>query len=129
MPSARTFAECRARGLKYSPHTWSNGIGFTINLHAFAAWEKRELLEYPYEPPGWIPEYREGILEPILTNPDGTVDVPQEPGLGLRIDPARLKKYAKRFFKVTPLRVALKVIREKGFKTAMELKRKRDARA
>jgi L-alanine-DL-glutamate epimerase-like enolase superfamily enzyme len=124
----RVMAECRERGLKYSPHTWSNGVGLVINLHAFAAWENRELLEYPYEPPGWVPEYRDGILEPILTNPDGTIDVPQEPGLGLRIDQERLKKYAKRFYTATPFRVAFKVIREKGLRTAMKLKKKRAAR-
>jgi L-alanine-DL-glutamate epimerase-like enolase superfamily enzyme len=99
-----------------------------INLHAFAAWENRELLEYPYEPPGWVPEYRDGILEPIATNPDGSIDVPQEPGLGLRIDQGRLKKYARRFYTATPLRIAFRVIREKGLKTALELKRKRGAR-
>jgi L-alanine-DL-glutamate epimerase-like enolase superfamily enzyme len=124
----RVMAECRERGLKYSPHTWSNGVGLVINLHAFAAWENRELLEYPYEPPGWVPEYRDGILEPILTNPDGTIDVPQEPGLGLRIDQERLKKYAKRFYTATPFRVAFKVIREKGLRTALKLKRKKAAR-
>lgn len=125
----QVMAECRKRGLKYSPHTWSNGIGLVINLHAFAAWENRELLEYPYEPPGWVPEYRDGILEPISSNPDGSIEVPQEPGLGLRIDQGRLKKYARRFYTATPLRIAFRVIREKGLKTALELKRKRGARA
>jgi hypothetical protein len=54
--------------------------------------------------------------------------VPQEPGLGLRIDQGRLKKYARRFYTATPLRVAFRVIREKGLKTALQLKRKRGAR-
>jgi D-galactarolactone cycloisomerase len=127
--AVQVMAECRKRNLKYSPHTWSNGIGLVINLHAFAAWENRQLLEYPYEPPGWVPEGRDGILEPILVNPDGSIDVPQEPGLGLRIDPGRLRKFGKRFYTATPIRVALKVIREKGLKTALELKRKKQAGA
>lgn len=122
----QVMAECRKRDLMYSPHTWTNGVGLIINMHAFAAWEKRHLLEFPFEPPAWIPEYRDGILEPLTLNGDGTVDVPQAPGLGLRFDKSRFKKYAKRFYKATPLRVAFKVVREKGFKAAMELKRKKE---
>ena len=46
---------CRERDLEYSPHTWTCGIGLLANLHTFAAWENRDYLEFPYEPPGWIP--------------------------------------------------------------------------
>ena len=123
--SKRIMEACRDQGLGFSPHTWTNGIGLMINLHAFAAWEGKEYLEYPYEPPGWVPEKRDGIIPTLEVNPDGTVDVPQEPGLGLRIDPAALKKYGKRFHVCTPTRVALRTIREKGLKAALELKKKK----
>jgi len=125
----RIMQECRKRKLKFSPHTWSHGIGFMINLHAFAAWEHREFLEYPFEPPGLLPVEREGIIPPILTNPDATVNVPQEPGLGIVIDDARLRRFGKRFHVSTPLRVAVRVIREKGLKTALELKKKKERHA
>ncbi|MBW1806972.1 MAG: mandelate racemase/muconate lactonizing enzyme family protein [Deltaproteobacteria bacterium] len=121
----QVMAECRLRKLKYSPHTWTCGIGLLVNLHAFAAWENRELLEYPYEPPGWVPAKREGIIPPIEVNPDGTLDVPQESGLGIHINERLLRKYGKRFYLATPLRIAVKTIREKGLKTALELKRKK----
>ncbi len=121
----RIMDECRRRDLDFSPHTWTNGIGLVINLHAFAAWERRGYLEYPYEPPGWIPECRDGIIAPIEVNPDGTVDVPQSPGLGLRIDEKRLAKYGKRFYVATPLRVAVKTVLEKGLATALEIRRKK----
>lgn len=121
----KVMEECRKRKLKFSPHTWTNGIGLLINLHAFAAWEKRELLEYPYEPPGWVPKFRDGIIAPIEVNSNGTIDVPQEPGLGIKIIPSRLRKYGKRFYKATPFRVAVKAVWEKGLKTALELKKKR----
>jgi len=117
--------ECRRRKLQYSPHTWSNGIGLIINLHAFVAWEKRKHLEYPFEPPGWLPVYREGIIPPIEVNPNGTIDVPQTPGLGLRIDDKLLRKYGRRFHVASPLRLAIKTIREKGLSAALELKKKR----
>jgi len=121
----QVMAECRKRDLDFSPHTWSNGISFLINLHAFAAWERRDTLEYPYEPPGWTPEGRDAIIPTIEVNPDGTVDVPQEPGLGIHIDEGLLRRYGKRFCLVTPFRLAFRTIREKGLKTALELKRKK----
>ncbi len=124
--SRRVMEECRSRGLAFSPHTWTTGLGLIINLHAFAAWEGKEYLEYPYEPPGWVPEKREGIMAPVEVNPDGTVDVPQEPGLGLYIDEGLLKKYGKRFHLTTPTRLAIKTIREKGLKSALELKKKKE---
>ena len=50
-----------AAGAQYSPHTWTNGIGFAINLQLFGAYPGRDQkrLEYPLDPPGWVPE---GIL-------------------------------------------------------------------
>jgi hypothetical protein len=95
--------------------------------HAFAAWEHGGLLEYPYEPPGFVPAAREGIMPPLLTNPDGTVDVPQTPGLGVQIDERLLRRYGRRFHVSTPTRVALHTIREKGLKAALELKRAKAA--
>jgi len=124
--SKRVMDECKLRGLDFSPHTWTNGIGLIINLHAFAAWENRHYIEYPYEPPSWVPERRDGIIPTIEVNSDGTIDVPQEPGLGIKIDERMLRKYGKRFSVVTPLRLAVKTIREKGLKTALELKRKKE---
>jgi L-alanine-DL-glutamate epimerase-like enolase superfamily enzyme len=121
--SKRVMDECRRRGLVFSPHTWSNGFNMFVNLHAFAAWEQGGLLEYPYEPPGFVPAAREGIMPPLLTNPDGTIDVPQEPGLGVRIDERLLRRYGKRFHVSTPARVALHTIREKGLKAALQLKK------
>ena len=116
--SAQTMARCREEGLEYSPHTWTCGIGLLINLHAFAAWNQGHL-EYPYEPPGWLPAQREGVIPPIEVNPDGTIDVPQEPGLGIQLDRWKLRRWGKRFHVTTPLRVAVKTIREKGLKVAL----------
>jgi L-alanine-DL-glutamate epimerase-like enolase superfamily enzyme len=121
----RVMDECRRRNLDYSPHTWTCGIGLLVNLHAFAAWGAKGHLEYPYEPPGWLPAEREGVIPPILVNPNGTIDVPQEPGLGINLDEKALKKFGRRFFVATPFRVAVKTIRDKGLKTALELKRKK----
>jgi len=121
----KVMAECRRRGLQYSPHTWSNGIGLLVNLHAFAAWENREFLEYPFEPPGWTPARRDGLIPTITVGSDGTIPVPQAPGLGIRLQKGWLRIFGKRFFVATPMRVAVKTIREKGIKTAMELRKRK----
>ena len=56
---------------------------------------------------------------------DGTVAVPQEPGFGFAISKTKLRKYGRRFFKMTPFSLAVNTVRDKGFKIAMELKRKK----
>jgi len=121
--SQRVMQECRRRGLKFSPHTWSNGFNMVVNLHAFAAWEQGGHLEYPYEPPGFVPAAREGIMPPLTVNADGTLEVPQSPGLGLQVDERLLRRHGKRFHVSTPTRVALHTIREKGLKSALALKK------
>ena len=123
--AARIMDECRSRDLDFTPHTWTNGIGLLINLHAFAAWEKRERIEFPFEPPGLLPQYREGIIPPVEVASDGTIAIPQEPGLGVNIDERLLKKYGTRFYVATPLRVAINTIREKGLRTALELRKRK----
>ena len=47
------------------------------------------------------------------------------PGLGFTIDRGMLRKYGKRFFKLTETGLKIKVIREKGLKTALELKKRK----
>ena len=86
-------------------------------------------LEYPLERPSWIPELREGIIDPILPDRDGRLQPFRRPGLGFEINPAKLKKYGKRFFKLTETGLKFKVIREKGLKEALKLKKKKESQA
>jgi L-alanine-DL-glutamate epimerase-like enolase superfamily enzyme len=127
--SKAIYEACLERGLEFTPHTWTNGIGFVVNLHAFAAFPERKLLEYPFEAPGWVPEGRDAILEePIAVGTDGTVVISQDPGLELRIDAKKLRRYGTRFYRMNPVKLAVHTIRKKGLKTALELKRKKEAR-
>ena len=120
---------CRARDREFSPHTWTNGIGFHINWNMVLADRTNKLpLEYPMEEPSWTPEFREGIIAPILPDADGRLHPFRRPGLGFEIDSGLLKKYGKRFFRLTEWRLKLKVIREKGLKTALDLKKRKEAR-
>ncbi len=58
--------------------------------------------------------------------PNGMLHPFTRPGLGFEIDERLLKRYGKRFFKATETRLKLKVIREKGLKTALALKRRKE---
>lgn len=110
-------------GRKYTPHTWTNGIGFAVNLQIFGASPVRDdtLLEYPLNPPGWVPEARDGPLTEPWRHDKGTLMLPARPGLGVDIDPAALRRYGKRFFTATKLRVALAAIWDKGLSEAKAL--------
>jgi hypothetical protein len=57
--------------------------------------------------------------------PDGTVAVPDAPGLGIELDEDKLVRYGVKFFEITSRGIALKTIREKGLFTALRLARKR----
>jgi D-galactarolactone cycloisomerase len=127
--ACRVMQACREQGLKFAPHTWSNGIGLIINLHVYAAGGREHPLEYPFEPPGWVPEVRDGLLaEPIRADADGTIAVPVAPGLGIELDEGKLKRYGEKFFDMTARGIAVKTIREKGLFTALRLARRKKRR-
>ena len=127
--AVRVMAACREQGLRFAPHTWTNGLGLIVNLHVYAAGDRAHPLEYPYEPPGWVPEARDGLLaEPIRVAPDGTIAVPTAPGLGIELDENKLSRYGERFFDITTRGIAVKTIREKGLFTALRLARKKNRR-
>jgi len=48
------------------------------------------------------------------------------PGLGFEVNQKLLNQYGKRFFKLTETRLKLKVIRQKGLKAALELKKRKE---
>jgi D-galactarolactone cycloisomerase len=123
----KVMEACREKGREFSPHTWTNGIGFYVNWNmVLADRENRLPLEYPLEEPSWVPEMREGIIAPILPDENGMLHPFTGPGLGFEIDKGLLRRYGKRFFKMTETRLKLKVIREKGLKAALEIKKRKD---
>lgn len=117
---------CRQKKRLYTPHTWTNGIGFYVNWNMVLADRGNTLpLEYPFESPSWIPEFREGIIDPIIPDRNAYLAPFRAPGLGFTINKKLLRKYGTRFFKLTETGLKIKVIREKGLKTALELKKRK----
>ncbi len=93
---ARTLAELALRRNRwFTPHTWTNGIGLLANLHVCAGVGGGPYLEFPFDPPGWTPERRDFMLaEPVSVGADGTVAVPDAPGLGVVLDEEAVAFYA-----------------------------------
>lgn len=91
----------RAAGLKFTPHSWSNGIGFAaaMHLHAASGFADEMDFEYPYNPPGWTLEARDAMLQEPWRHDRGTLQVPDKPGLGFEIDERALAAYGKCFFR------------------------------
>jgi D-galactarolactone cycloisomerase len=87
-------ARVLARGLWFTPHTWTNGIGLLANLHLAAGVGGGPYLELPYDPPGWTPERRDFMLvEPLRPDRDGLLAVPDRPGLGVELDEDAVRRF------------------------------------
>ena len=124
----KVIEACHANKRGFSPHTWTNGIGFYVGWNMVLADRENDLsLEYPLEEPSWVPEFREGIIEPIIPDKNAMLQPFTKPGLGFEIDKRLLRKYGKRFFKITETRLKLKVIRQKGLKAALDLKKRKES--
>jgi L-alanine-DL-glutamate epimerase-like enolase superfamily enzyme len=121
---------CREHGLLYTPHTWTNGIGFAVNLQLMAAsgFADEKELEYPLSPPGWVPEARDGLLATPFRHEQGTLTVPATPGLGFEIDQRALKRHGRRFFTMDRKRLVWFSLRTRGIRASREIDRARRAR-
>lgn len=83
----KVAALAEAANIGFVPHTWTNGIGLVANMHVAAAAATGGLLEFPWDPPGWVPDARDAMLaRPLDIDPDGFVDLPSSPGLGIELD-------------------------------------------
>jgi len=120
----------RKNGLGYSPHTWTNGIGFAINLQLFAAsgYANERELEYPIAPPGWTVEARDGILREAFHHDRGSITTPTSPGLGFEIDRRALARYGKRYSVMDRKRLVWFSLRNRGIKASKEIDRTRRER-
>ncbi len=72
-----------------------------------------------------IPQYREGIIDPILPDKNAMLQPFTTPGLGFTINERLLRKYES-IFKLTETGLKIKVIREKGLKAVLALKKRKE---
>lgn len=86
----------REKGRTFSPHTWTNGIGFAINLQIAASQPDCPLLEFPWEPESWSPQARDAMLTQPFIAEQGTLRIPDGPGLGIELNPDAMDRFAKK---------------------------------
>jgi L-alanine-DL-glutamate epimerase-like enolase superfamily enzyme len=76
-------------GVQYVGHGWNTALGLAADLQLAAALDT-ELVEYIGGSP-----YVDGLLEqPFALDGEGMLAVPAGPGLGVRLDPANVRRYA-----------------------------------
>jgi D-galactarolactone cycloisomerase len=90
----RIAALADLHGRMWSPHTWSNGYGLVVNLHAALAFSTCPWVEVPLDPPAWPASRRDWLLpDPVEVAADGTIRPPDGPGLGVEPDLDALERY------------------------------------
>lgn len=114
---------CRKHNLKFTPHTWTNGIGFAVNLQVLLAsgFNGIKPLEYPINPPSWTIEKRDGILRKPFSHDQGILYPSHEPGLGFEIDQDKLNRYGEKIFSMNKRKLTFYTIKDKGLITALRL--------
>ncbi|MDS1140451.1 mandelate racemase/muconate lactonizing enzyme family protein [Pusillimonas sp. SM2304] len=85
----RIGAIASAWNIKLAPHLWTGALAFAAGMHVAAA-----------SPAGWILEYSVGanpmlqdLAEEQFTVQDGTIEIPERPGLGITIQQDFLDRY------------------------------------
>jgi D-galactarolactone cycloisomerase len=79
-----------------APHHGGGGLGFIAHLHLCAAIPNCPYVEVFHDLPGFSSDVFQWYLaEPVKLDPaDGTMAVPQGPGLGVELDEEKMRRYA-----------------------------------
>jgi L-alanine-DL-glutamate epimerase-like enolase superfamily enzyme len=83
-------AVAQAYGLPVVPHVFSSGVSTIANMHFIASIPNGGLLEFDQNP---NPLRSDLFEEPIEVTPDGTVRLPDRPGLGVTLNSATIDTY------------------------------------
>ncbi len=86
----KVAALAQAHGLPVVPHVFSSAVATIANMHFIAALPNGGLLEFDQNP---NPLRAELFNEPIEVLPDGTVSLPDRPGLGVTLNQATIDRY------------------------------------
>jgi L-alanine-DL-glutamate epimerase-like enolase superfamily enzyme len=83
-------AIAEAHGLPVIPHVFSSAVALVANMHFIASLPNAGLLEFDQNP---NPLRSELLVEPIDVGPDGTVRLPDRPGLGISLNQEAVERY------------------------------------
>jgi len=77
-------------GIRYVGHGWNTALGLAADLHLAAAMPGVDLVEYI----GGSPYLDDLTTEPFRLDAEGMLAIPDAPGLGIRLDPDKVARYA-----------------------------------
>jgi L-alanine-DL-glutamate epimerase-like enolase superfamily enzyme len=80
------------RGLLCIPHAWCHMVGVTAEIHLAAVVPNMPYFEYPIAFPD-SPIISDLLDPPLVPDADGTIAVPQRPGLGFRLNEGVIREY------------------------------------
>jgi L-alanine-DL-glutamate epimerase-like enolase superfamily enzyme len=86
----KVAAVAQAFGLPVVPHVFSSALSTIANMHLIASLPNAGLLEFDQNP---NPLRDELFEEPIVVGPDGTVTMPDRPGLGVTLNQQTIDRY------------------------------------
>jgi L-alanine-DL-glutamate epimerase-like enolase superfamily enzyme len=95
LTEARRVADvANLEGLLCVPHNWHNAVTTAANLHLAASIPNGDRLEYQKTWHWSAPAFRTEIVTDPLVPEDGSLEVPDEPGLGVELDWDAIEEYA-----------------------------------
>ncbi|HEX8213459.1 MAG TPA: mandelate racemase/muconate lactonizing enzyme family protein [Longimicrobium sp.] len=83
-------ALAHAYGLPVIPHNFSSAVAAIANMHFIASIPNGSWLELDQNP---NPLRTELFQEPLTVRPDGTIALPERPGLGVVLNPETVERY------------------------------------
>ena len=86
----RIAAYAQAHHRMVAPHAFAGAVNLVAALHFCAAMPNGLVLEWDQNPNAIRDEL---LKEPLKLEADGTVKVPERPGLGIELDPAAVERY------------------------------------
>jgi L-alanine-DL-glutamate epimerase-like enolase superfamily enzyme len=86
----RIAAYAQAHHRMVAPHAFAGAVLLVASLHFAAAIPNALLLEWDQNPNALRDEL---LKEPLRLEPDGTVKLPERPGLGIELDRAAVERY------------------------------------
>ena len=91
LTSAKRVADYAvARGVHYVNHTFTSHLALSASLQPYAGIEDHVLCEYPTELKSLAYDL---TLEHLLPDANGAIWAPEQPGLGMSLNPAALRQY------------------------------------
>lgn len=89
-PAKRAADYAASKGVTFVNHTFTSHLALSASLQPYAGLRSSEICEYPFAPKALARQITSNHLE---RDPEGYVDVPETPGLGIDIDTEAARRY------------------------------------